>query len=386
MRLDETSIRSATVAEIEAALARRGGAGRRVLALLEQDPRAGVRRIAVRERGRFRARQAERRRARSMRDLEERFRAEGARRVAGVDEVGRGCLAGPVVACAVVLPEDAPGLEELDDSKVLDRETRERLRERIVDIALDWSVAAVDAPRIDEINILEASMEAMRLCLADLDPPPDRVLVDGNRPPASGLPETTLVDGDARSLSIAAASVVAKVHRDALMREEAQRHPGYGFERHKGYASAEHRAALERLGPCPLHRRSFSPLAPRDQLTLDFEATPGTGASGEALAEAHLAAAGYEVLDRGYRGAGAEIDLVVRRGDTVVFVEVKSSRRPAQAAARVDAAKRRHLARAARHYIESRATGRGLQYRFDVIEVVLQPRRIEHIEDAFEAT
>ena len=195
-----------------------------------------------------------------MRDLEDRFRAEGSLRLAGVDEVGRGCLAGPVVAAAVILPQDPEGLDELDDSKVLDADTRARLRERIVEIALDWSVAAVDAQQIDRINILEASMQAMRLALAAIQPPPDRVLVDGNRAPASGLLETTLIGGDARSLSIAAASVVAKQHRDSMMVAFDAQFPGYDFASNKGYATRRHMLAIEELGPCPVHRYSFAPV------------------------------------------------------------------------------------------------------------------------------
>jgi ribonuclease HII len=392
MRLDAEGIRRATVAQIQAAVTERGGAGRRLLALLEQDERSGVRRLAVRERVRWRGRQSERRRARRMRDLEHRFRAEGARRLAGVDEVGRGCLAGPVVAAAVVLPEDATGLDELDDSKVLDVDTRQRLRERIVEVAVDWSVAAVDAAEIDHINILEASMQAMRLALAALQPPPDRVLVDGNRAPTRGLPETTLINGDARSLSIAAASVVAKQHRDGLMTNFDAQYPGYGFASHKGYASAEHRESLSRLGPCVLHRRSFEPLAQRDQLSLDLEAAPpGIGERGECAAADYLRDHGYEILASGYRGVGGEIDLVARCGTTVVFVEIKTSHRPRRRPEeRVDVGKQRRLGRAAAHYIERNSVmisrlGQA-DFRFDVIAVELSAGApdIEHIEDAFE--
>ncbi len=363
--------------------------GRRLLALLEQDERSGVRRLAVRERSRWRDRQAERRRAQRMRDLEDRYRAQGATRLAGVDEVGRGCLAGPVVAAAVILPANPPGLAELDDSKVLDAPTRTRLREQIVTIALDWSIAQVDAEVIDRINILEASMQAMRLALAKLQPPPDHVLVDGNRVPGSGLQETALIGGDARSLSIAAASVVAKVHRDAMMVDFDARFPGYGFASHKGYASAEHREALERLGPCILHRRSFRPLLEYDALHVRPTAPePGTGKLGEDAADNYLRQQGYEILVRGYRAAGGEIDLVGRDGTCIVFVEVKSSdRRRRRPEERVTAGKQRRLTRAATHYIERHAKLQEVEFRFDVVAVDLSttPPRIEHIEDAFEA-
>ena len=325
-----------------------------------------------------------------MRNLEDRFRAEGAIRLAGVDEVGRGCLAGPVVAAAVILPPDPQGLEELDDSKVLDADTRARLRERIIAIAVDWSVGFVGAQVIDHINILEASMEAMRLALASLQVPPDHVLVDGNRAPESGLRETMLIGGDARSLSIAAASVVAKVHRDAMMVAFDAQFPGFGFASNKGYASAEHREALQRQGPCILHRRTFRPLAEHDHMAGKPDAGEhGSGAVGEATAAEFLQEAGYQILVRGYRAAGGEIDLVVGRGSCVVFVEVKASgRRRRQPEERVTAVKRRRLARAARHYIERCVRQDDAEFRFDVVSVDLSTAKpgIEHIEDAFEVS
>jgi len=387
MRLDAEGIVKATVAEIQSALQQRGGAGRRTLALLEQDERAGVRRLAVRERVRFRTRQADRRRIRGMRDLEERFRAEGAQRLAGVDEVGRGCLAGPVVAAAVILPEEPGGLEALDDSKVLDADTRQVLRERIFQVALGWSVAAVDAGEIDRINILEASMQAMRLAVNGLHPPPDRVLVDGNRAPVSGIAETTLIGGDARSLSIAAASVVAKQHRDELMIGYDATFPGYEFAANKGYASPVHRHALDQLGPSALHRRSFAPLATGERFTLPLRQRSDTGARGETAAADYLRAEGYRIVTKRYLAAGGEIDLVVWRDDCFVFVEVKTSMRPSRRPEeRISLSQQGRIGRAAAHYIQCCVAGGDNEYRFDVIVVDLStPKaKIEHLQDAFE--
>ena len=387
MRLDANSIPRATVAQIEAALAG-AAAGRRVIALLERDRRAGVRRLAMRERRRYRSRMAENRRRRRLRDLEERYWQEGTLRVAGVDEVGRGCLAGPVVAAAVVLPPEAARageLFDLDDSKVLDADTRARLRDEILDLALSWAVAPVAAEVIDRINILEASMEAMRMAVSGLDPAPDRVLVDGARAPGSGLPETAVVDGDARSLSIAAASVVAKEHRDRMMEELHQRFPEYGFDTNKGYASPAHRQALARHGPCPLHRRTFSPLAQREQLSLDLG--PDTGRDGETAAADYLLEKGYHILHRRYRAAGGEIDLIAADGDCCVFVEVKSTDRASDRPEdRVRRDKRRKLIRCARQFVE-RSSAPGREYRFDVVAVDLSTRTpaVEHMEDAFDA-
>ncbi len=386
MRLDADSIPRATVAQIEAALAR-VGAGRRVIALLERDPRAGVRRLAMRERRRYRARMAESRRRRRLRDLEERYWQEGLSRVAGVDEVGRGCLAGPVVAAAVVLPPEASvavELFDLDDSKVLDADARSRLRDEILALALSWAVAPVAAEVIDRINILEASMEAMRMAISGLEPAPDRVLVDGSRAPGSGLPETAVVDGDARSLSIAAASVVAKEHRDRMMEELHPRFPEYGFDTNKGYASPAHREALARHGPCALHRLTFSPLAQREQLSLDLG--PDTGRDGETVAADYLLEKGYRVLHRRYRAAGGEIDLIAADGDCCVFVEVKSTDRASgRPEDRVRRDKRRKLIRCARRFVERAAPG--TEYRFDVVAVDLSDRTpaVEHMEDAFDA-
>lgn len=182
---------------------------------------------------------------------------QGRRLVAGVDEAGRGCLAGPVVAGAVILPPDAR-LPGLDDSKKLSADQRERLYVEVHAEALAVGVGTCSPEEIDELNILWAAMEAMARALADLALPPDLALIDGNRtPPGLTVPAEALVKGDARSLSIAAASVVAKVTRDRLLVALDAEHPAYGFAGHKGYPTAQHYAALAQHGPTPYHRRSF---------------------------------------------------------------------------------------------------------------------------------
>jgi ribonuclease HII len=185
-------------------------------------------------------------------------REKGMRCIAGVDEAGRGPLAGPVVAAAVVLdPGRLLGLERLDDSKKLSPKTRESLYTAIVGQAASWSVAEVSEIEVDRVNILQATFLAMRQAIAGLSLKPDWVLVDGPLAPFSQPPCQTLVGGDALSMSIAAASIIAKVHRDRLMDVLAQRWSGYGFERNKGYGTPQHFSALKRLGPCPAHRKSF---------------------------------------------------------------------------------------------------------------------------------
>ncbi len=192
---------------------------------------------------------------------EQALRYRGFRSIAGVDEVGRGALFGPVVAAAVILPERMNALARagLKDSKQLTREQREKLDRRIRKCALAFSVAEVDAETIDRVNIYQASRIAMLAAVQGLALAPDHLLIDAMRidHPCA---QTRLFYGDALSLSIAAASVIAKVHRDRLMRELDELHPGYGLASHKGYGTPEHRRSLRELGPCALHRRTFAPV------------------------------------------------------------------------------------------------------------------------------
>jgi ribonuclease HII len=192
------------------------------------------------------------------RTVENGLRRLGLERIAGVDEVGRGCLAGPVVAAAVVL-DPARRIPGLADSKTVPREERAELRDAIVAHALAWAVAAVEPARIDELNIHRAALRAMREAVLAIAPLPDAVLVDGFRIPDLAIPQRAIVQGDRQCAAIAAASIVAKVARDALMDDLHRQDPRYGFARHKGYATAEHLAAVARYGYSPAHRRSFRP-------------------------------------------------------------------------------------------------------------------------------
>lgn len=193
---------------------------------------------------------------------EQALRYRGFRSIAGIDEVGRGALFGPVVAAAVILSPRTAGLARagLKDSKQLTRKERERLDRRIRRVAVAVNVMEVSAAVIDEINIYQATRRAMREAVEGLAVAPDHLLIDAMRIEHS-CAQTKLYYGDALSLSIAAASVVAKVYRDARMRELDQLHPEYGLAQHKGYATPEHRRALREHGPCALHRRSFAPCA-----------------------------------------------------------------------------------------------------------------------------
>jgi len=235
------------------------GALARWVASLRHDARRGARALADAGQRRLDAERAEARRLDRLFAPSAALWADGAAAVAGVDEVGMGPLAGPVVAAAVVLRRDAK-LPGLDDSKRVAPALRVALDARIRAQAVAVSVAEVSAAEVDRLNVYRAGLEAMRRAVAGLAIVPDHVLVDARTIPGLDVPQQALVGGDGLDASIAAASIVAKVHRDAWMERLDALHPGYGFRAHKGYPTPEHVAALRRLGPCAEHRRSFAPV------------------------------------------------------------------------------------------------------------------------------
>ncbi len=190
-------------------------------------------------------------------EYERKLLNEGYKYICGVDEVGRGPLAGPVVCAAVIMPLDSL-IEGVDDSKKLSAKKREKLSALILDSALSYSIARVDADAIDEINILEATKLCMKNAVEGLSVRPDFVISDGNMKLDIPMPQTSIVKGDMLSYSIGAASIIAKVYRDSLMDGYDKAYPAYGFSANKGYGTAEHIRALKEHGLCPLHRRSFT--------------------------------------------------------------------------------------------------------------------------------
>ena len=228
-------------------------------AALEADPRAGAREVLRLVRKRRAENRSEGQRLRHLLRYETELWERGVLQVAGVDEAGMAPLAGPIVAGACLLPRDYRP-RGIDDSKQLDARARERLAEDIRRNAICWAVARAEVFEIDGINVYRAGLLALTRAVRGLAARPDHVLVDARKLPELGIPHTPIIHGDALSLTIAAASILAKTARDALMAELDLAHPGYGFARHKGYPTAEHFDALERLGACPIHRRSFQPV------------------------------------------------------------------------------------------------------------------------------
>lgn len=222
--------------------------------LYEQDGRAGVAGLIAQYRKKIEKLAAERERLEKMWVYERKYRSYGL--VCGIDEAGRGPLAGPVVAGAVILPEDCEILY-LNDSKKLSEKKREELYEEIKEKAVAWAVGMASPARIDEINILQATYEAMAQAAAQLTPAPRVALNDAVRIPQLDMMQAPIIKGDAKSVSIAAASIMAKVTRDRLMKEYDAVMPQYGFASHKGYGSAAHIEAIRKYGPSPIHRRSF---------------------------------------------------------------------------------------------------------------------------------
>lgn len=228
----------------------------KLMVALSQDERNGVRQLYERMQKRRMAYEAELARINQMNRYENALRQKGYSQIAGVDEVGRGPLAGPVVAAAVVLPPDAIILG-INDSKKIPELKRERLAEEIKAKAIAWSVQVVDEEYIEKYNILQASLHAMQLAVEDLGEKVDHLLVDAVTVPGVSVLQQGIIGGDAKSASIAAASIIAKVTRDAIMKDLHEIYPQYGFDQNKGYASAAHCDALRKYGPTPVHRPLF---------------------------------------------------------------------------------------------------------------------------------
>ncbi len=313
----------------------------------------------------------------------------GCEMIAGVDEAGRGPLAGPVCAAAVILPKGLV-IEGINDSKKLTERQREKLFDVIKEKALAYCIAWGSVEEIESLNILQATMLTMQRAIEGLSMTPDFVLVDGNRRPETTVPCVPIVKGDAQSQSIAAASILAKVSRDRLMVELAKEYPLYAFEKHKGYGTPLHCDKLLTYGPCPIHRASFLTkiLDPEQAAKKKRTRKRAVGDQGEEEALHYLQQQGYELVERNYTCPYGEVDMIVQNAEYLVFVEVKSRQwnsldRPAAA---VNNAKQRKLLKTAEHYIQNHGCDR-IQ-RMDIVEVVFDPMaghpsNITHLKGAF---
>lgn len=231
-----------------------------ILAEAESDERSSVRQLAQKWRTKQLKREEERARFEQMLTYEEAFRQQGCELIAGVDEAGRGPLAGPVSIGACILPADC-FIEKLNDSKKLSEKQRDILYDQIIEKAIAWKVVFVSEEDIDRKNIYQATVDGMYQAVAELAVCPDAVLIDAVPLAKLSVPNQSLIKGDQKSASIAAASILAKVSRDRLMEEYDRKYPGYGFARHKGYGTTEHVSAIREHGPCPIHRKTFEPIA-----------------------------------------------------------------------------------------------------------------------------
>ena len=304
--------------------------------------------------------------------------------VAGIDEVGRGPLAGPVVAAAVILPKGCK-IEGVNDSKKLSAKKREELYDIILEKAVSYGIGVVSNERIDEINILQATYEAMRDALSQLSPRADYILADAVTIPMVSTPQKGIIKGDAKSMSIGAASIVAKVYRDRMMEAFDEVYPGYGFAANKGYGSAEHIEGIKKLGITPIHRKTFV----KNFLPQDGETTTDKGHRGEAIAAKQMEKMGYEILERNFHALKGEIDIIAKKDTYIVFTEVKYRKNeemgtPAEA---VNHWKQQHIIRAAKAYIAQNCLEQlGYDFRFDVAEVLNNDGKVyfRYTEDAFQ--
>jgi len=291
--------------------------------------------------------------------------------IAGVDEAGRGPLAGPVVAAAVVLPEDHD-ISGLRDSKRLTPRRREQLFHEIYDKAKAVSVGVVDVLTIDRLNILQATYKAMQMALGRLYPSPTRALIDGRPLPSQVIPNKGIVKGDDQIPSIMAASIIAKVTRDRMMEQYDLIFPGYGFAKHKGYGTAEHMQALKELKACLIHRRSFHPV-PQHLPTLSWlRRNRRVGSWGEQLAALKLLEQGYSIRAMNVVcGPHGELDIIADNEQELVFVEVKTATREQMGVPelKVDDVKRRRWKHAIQYYLTEQPTQKDI--RMDVFSIIL---------------
>ena len=350
----------------------------------EEDSRKGVQTALASFRKKYEKHQQELARLEEILTYERGLWEAGYDLVAGIDEVGRGPLAGPVVAAAVILPKECK-IEGVNDSKKLSAKKREELYDIIREKAVSYGIGVVSNERIDEINILQATYEAMREALSQLKPKAEYILADAVTIPMVSTPQRGIIKGDAKSMSIGAASIVAKVYRDRMMEAYEEVYPGYGFASNKGYGAAEHIEGIRKQGITPIHRKTFV----KNFLPQDGDTATDKGHRGEVLAAKQMEKMGYEILERNFHALKGEIDIIAKKENVIVFTEVKYRKNeemgtPAEA---VNHWKQQHIIRAAKAYIAQKCLMEmGYDFRFDVAEVLTSEGKtyFRYTEDAFQ--
>ncbi len=308
---------------------------------------------------------------------ENKLYAQGKNLIAGLDEAGRGPLAGPVVAGAVILPKCC-NIRGLNDSKKLSPKKRDSLFNQIHDASLSVGIGIADTEEVDKINILAATHRAMNRAIDNLNISPECILVDGLRVSSLKKPQIAIVKGDSKSASIAAASILAKVTRDRIMIDYAKQYPLYGFEKHKGYATQFHLEAIARFGISPIHRRSFSPVLEKENKQMG---KISLGEYGEDFTCRFLRTKRYKIIERNHRSLFGEIDIIAKDKDTLVFIEVKTrssdrfgSPRFGPPESSVTRAKQNRIRRIAEAYIKT-SKYQNLCFRFDVVSILFDSKK-----------
>lgn len=345
----------------------------------ETDSRTSVKKLVERYKRLIENHRKEEERIYNMKEYERKY--DMFEYIAGIDEVGRGPLAGPVVASAVILPKDCTILY-VNDSKKLTEKRREELYDIIMEQAISVGTGVVNARVIDEINILQATYEAMRIAISKLTVVPNVLLNDAVRIPDVDykIKQVPIIKGDAKSLSIAAASIIAKVTRDRMMKAYAEIFPGYAFESNKGYGSQVHLEALRDIGPTSIHRNTFI----RGILNESNKSnTRAVGTAYEEKAVGFLIEHGCEIVENNYRSKSGEIDIIVKDKHELVFVEVKYRKNakvqhPLEA---VDNKKQITICRVAQDYMRQNDIAQDTPSRFDVIAIL--DSEIQWIKQAF---
>lgn len=354
---------------------------------LQRDGRKGAREL-IQKRLRFIERKKEEdSRLERLMQFEREHWNRGLQFVAGVDEAGRGPLAGPVVAAAVILPVNQK-IYEARDSKQLSPQKREQLYFCIKKEAVCYSLGIVDVLYIDQFNIYQAGLEAMRRALIGLEKKPQHVLIDAFTVPGLNISQTPLVKGDNLSLSIACASILAKVTRDKLMEDYHRQYPQYGFAQHKGYGTAEHYEAIKKYGISPIHRRSFRLETERGNQKPIPEDRKQLGDFGEEIAKKYLIHKGYTICHKKFRCPLGEIDLIAKNSDDLVFIEVKTRRslRFGEPFESIDSGKQKKMIKLAQYYMSYYKISE-INVRFDVVSLLVDEswnvKEIKLIQNAF---